>query len=256
VATRHSHTSHHRHTTAITRAAITRAAITPRRSTADDEGPQFILPDAALLELLSCPPTTTRALLRVIRRHTAALNAAVAHLPAAPAWRVSAAAQRGAPQLLAMLQGAGARGARGGDAAAAAAAGGGGAAAAAAAAAYGSVDAAAAAAGVRAAAGLPIAVGGVLVAPPDAAAQGGSSGGGGHDSSSRSTNSPSSRKKKKSSVSRSDAEFRERMIKKFSAKTQVGGVATRRCMLGAAEKLSLSVPLVDLVATALLVPYG
>lgn len=176
----------------------------------DDEGPQYTLPDAALLELVRQPPTTAKQLLAVVEQHTRNLNDAVQHLPAAPRWAVSAAVKKSAKQLVLLLQGTSAAttdssteqqglGAPTGAAAAAAAAG------------AGAAGEAAASGQPQAAGGLPLMVGGQLVGRFDL--QGGvqqqPEGGG-----------VQKRKKK----DKANGELRERMIKKFSAKTQVGGV--------------------------------
>jgi hypothetical protein len=57
-----------------------------------------------MLELVSHPPTTAKQLLSVVQQHTATLNAAVQHLPAAPHWAVSPAVKKGATQLMQLLQ--------------------------------------------------------------------------------------------------------------------------------------------------------
>lgn len=177
----------------------------------EDEGPQYILPDAAMLELVSQPPTTAKQLLAVITSHCDTLDAAVQHLPAAPRWAVSQPVRKAAKQLVQLLQnpasGAAAGVVFGGSGQQLAAAAGG----------SGSDsevagDATAAGSSSGAVGGnvgtLPplMMVNGQLVAANSSAAATGS-------------NSSSSGGKGRSR--RDDGQFRERMIKKFSAKTQV-----------------------------------
>lgn len=74
------------------------------RYIADDEGPQYILPDAAMLALADRPPATAKELLSLVKVHVNTLNTAVQHLPCAPKWAVSAAVQKSARQLVQLLQ--------------------------------------------------------------------------------------------------------------------------------------------------------
>lgn len=157
-----------------------------------------------MLELVNQPPTTANQLLAVAEQHASNLNAAVQHVPAAPKWVVSSAVKKGVKQLVQLLQqptaAAAAQGGTGPDALDSDSN------------AVSTSDAAAATAGnVHAAvgaavqAGLPLLVNGQLVVSTGGQ-QGEQQGG-------------ASRKKHKS-----DEEFRARLIKKFSAKTQVGCV--------------------------------
>lgn len=151
------------------------------------------------------PPSTAKQLLSVVERHTASLNTAVQHLPAAPHWAVSAAVRKGAKQLLALLAGATAA-AGSADSSTGAAEG------APAEGASGSNAAAAAGTGTAdgsssVAAGTPALMvnGQLLVLPQLQGEQQQQQGPGG------------TRQKR----DKSNGEFRARLIKKFSAKTQV-----------------------------------
>eukprot|EP00775_Hariotina_reticulata_P003770 gene3770-4029_t len=80
-------------------------ARSPGTSGVDDEGIQFILPDAAMFQLAQLPPASARQLLRVVKRAVDALNQAVQHLrPYASTWLVSPAVRRSAKQLVRMLK--------------------------------------------------------------------------------------------------------------------------------------------------------
>lgn len=151
-----------------------------------------------------------------MQKHTDSLNAAVQHLPAAPTWGISSAVRKAGKQLVLLLQGAGAAagdaavpeghlGSSDGVAAVAAA----------------DATGEAAAAGGAASAGIPLMVNGVLV---------GKAGGSGVAQ----ANGAAGQKKRKDR-NKKDREFRERLIKKFSAKTQVRQVfrfAFFPCILG------------------------
>eukprot|EP00879_Flechtneria_rotunda_P011906 GHRR01012435.1.p1 GENE.GHRR01012435.1~~GHRR01012435.1.p1 ORF type:complete len:931 (+),score=387.60 GHRR01012435.1:2246-5038(+) len=71
---------------------------------AADEGLQFILPEAPMLELAQQPPSTAKQLLAVVQHHVKALNTAVQHLLYAPKWGVSSAVKKAAKQLVQQLQ--------------------------------------------------------------------------------------------------------------------------------------------------------
>jgi hypothetical protein len=154
-----------------------------------------------MLELVSHPPTTAKQLLALVQQHTATLNAAVQHLPAAPHWSVSPAVKKGASQLVQLLQtrsfdcwGKENPGLKDGslqEGSGIEAAG------------EGAEAAAAGTAGSNSSSsrstGLPLMVNGQLVQRAGAAV-------------------PQKEGRKKS---KRDGDFRERLIKKFSAKTQV-----------------------------------
>lgn len=57
-----------------------------------------------MLALADSPPATAQQLLTIVQQHVATLSAAVQHLPYAPRWAVSAAVRRGAKQLQQLLQ--------------------------------------------------------------------------------------------------------------------------------------------------------
>jgi hypothetical protein len=57
-----------------------------------------------MLALADSPPSTAKQLLTTVQQHVATLNAAVQHLPYAPHWAVSAAVRRSAKQLQQLLQ--------------------------------------------------------------------------------------------------------------------------------------------------------
>jgi hypothetical protein len=190
---------------------------------ADDEGVQYTLPDAAMFQLALHPPTSARQLLRAVRQAADALNQAVKHLqPYAASWQISSAVRRSAKHLVKTLSvdafssaGASIDSTLLQEAAAAAAAAPSESASSTGKA--GQVGPTATAAGL-----LPLqqqqqqqqqqdSVGGwlhprdELMSAAAAAAAGGSG-------------------KKKLRTDKESREFREKMIKKFSAKSQVGGV--------------------------------
>jgi hypothetical protein len=171
------------------------------------------------MELVAQPPTTATQLLAVVAKHAAAMNAAVQHLPSAPVWQVSAAVKASAKLLVQLLQGGAAAGSSSSSRASGPQASGLGHQDAPAAATGLNVDGGdsssnAAAAAAAAAGGLPIMVGGVLApAPADTAAAAAAAGEGAEQK----------QKQKKKRLSKTDEAFRQRMIRKFSAKSQVGG---------------------------------
>jgi hypothetical protein len=57
-----------------------------------------------MLALADSSPATAQQLLTLVQRHVANLNAAVQHLPYAPRWSVSTAVRRSARQLVQLLQ--------------------------------------------------------------------------------------------------------------------------------------------------------
>jgi hypothetical protein len=169
------------------------------------------------LDLVSQPPSTAKQLLAVITSHCDTLNAAVQHLPAAPRWAVSQPVRKAAKQLAQVLQNPAAGGAAGvvfgasgQQLAAAAGSGSDGKAAGEGTAAGGSSNSGAFVGGGI----LPplMMVNGQMVAANSSAAATGSNSSGG-----------------KGRSRRDDGQFRERMIKKFSAKTQVWVDCGREC---------------------------
>jgi hypothetical protein len=57
-----------------------------------------------MLALADSPPTSAKQLLTLVQHYVATLNAAVQHLPYAPRWSVSAAVRRSAKQLVQLLR--------------------------------------------------------------------------------------------------------------------------------------------------------
>ncbi len=74
---------------------------------ADDESPQYVLPDAALLELASTRPVNPKGVISTAAQWVAQLNRLRAAAPFLPEWHVSAALRRRTREVVCLLGAAG-----------------------------------------------------------------------------------------------------------------------------------------------------